>query len=91
MALLDGFAVGSLCLAMSLKPGRNAARRMVMGLEAFMTCFGLFLTCAFLAVYDGIVSDMPILAGFIGGALSLTALVGLSCGPARRFAQMSAG
>lgn len=91
MALLDGFAVGSLCLAMSLKPGRNAARRMVMGLEAFMTCFGLFLTYAFLTVYDGIVSDMPILAGFIGGALSLTALVGLSCGPARRFAQMSAG
>lgn len=85
-AIFSAFAAGSALLAIKLVPGRTVVRRGALGLESFMTCFGLFIV----SVADpsgGILADLFLLAGLVGAVLSLTAVVGLLLGPARRFAR----
>lgn len=85
-AVFSAFAAGSAWLAVRLVPGRTRARRGALGLESFMTCFGLFIV----SVADpsgGILAGLFLLAGLVGAVLSLTVVVGLLLGPARRFAR----
>jgi hypothetical protein len=78
-------SAGSAYLAASLQPGRASIRRTAIAVEAFMACFGLFIAYVEASTGAGIIAGLPASAGLVGTMLSLAAVVGLLCGPARSF------
>jgi hypothetical protein len=87
LAMLGSFAGGSLYLAARLAgSGDEKARVEVIGLESFMTCFGLAILA--LALLDGASSAaIAGIAGLIGAGLSAAAAGGLLGSDARRYCQ----
>jgi hypothetical protein len=84
LAVLGGFAGGSLALAARLtRPGNRKARVEAIGLESFMTCFGLAIF-AFTLLSGGRSAATAGLAGLVGAGLSAAATGGLLSADARR-------
>ena len=85
LAVLGGFVTGSLYLAARLtRPGGRRVRIEVIGLESFMTCFGLAIFI--LSLLGGGSSAGTVgLAGLIGAGLSGTAVGGLLGTDARHY------
>jgi hypothetical protein len=79
---LGGFAVGTVCLAARLtRRGGRRARIGAIGLESFMTCFGLAIFIVSLLGGGGLAG----LAGLVGAGLSGVAVSGLLGADARRY------
>jgi hypothetical protein len=85
LGVLGGFAGGSLYLAARLaRPGNRKARLEAIGLESFMTCFGLAIFA--LTLLGGSWSAATAgLAGLVGAGLSAAATGGLMAADARRY------
>jgi len=85
LGVLGGFAVGSVCLALRLaRPGARRARIGAIGLESFMTCFGLAMFILSL-LGGGLSAGLAGLAGLGGAGLSGAAVAGLLGADARRY------
>jgi hypothetical protein len=85
LGVLGGFAAGSVCLAVRLaRPGGRRARIGAIGLESFMTCFGLAIFVVSL-LGGGWSVGAAGLAGLVGAGLSGAAAGGLLGADARGY------
>lgn len=85
IAMAAGLSATSFLLALRLERGRNKARTAAVGLEAAMTCFGVLVAFYTASAGAGIIAILPVSAGLIGSALSMSAATMLLGRKARAF------
>jgi len=86
--MTGGFAAAKFLLARSLGGRRERIRKTVIGVEMAMACLGALITAGAVDSSGGLPAGLFLCAGFVGGALSAAAALGLLRRPARQsFAQ----
>jgi hypothetical protein len=83
--MTGGFAAAKFLLARSLAGRRERIRKTVIGVEMAMACLGALITAGAVDSSGGFLAGLFVCAGFVGGALSVAAALGLLRRPARQF------
>jgi hypothetical protein len=89
VTLVAGLSAASFLLAVRLERARSKARAAAIGLEAVMACFGLVVAYYTASAGAGIIAILPVLAGLVGSALSVTAAIALLGTRARAFTRLN--